>query len=54
VDRRRMTDRELILYLCQLLWDDLSDGDVPDDKDFKTLKEELTNRNIDYDNIFGY
>jgi hypothetical protein len=49
-----MTDTELILFLCRLLWDDLSDGDTPDSKDFEILKKELSNRNINYDEVFGY
>jgi len=49
-----MTDLELILYLCKILWDLCSDGDMPDDKDFETLNKELKARGQDPDDIFGY
>jgi hypothetical protein len=49
-----MTDPELILYLCRLLWDDISDGDTPMEEDWDTLRDELSSRDIDPDEIFGY
>ena len=41
-----MTDHELIEFLWKLLWNDLSDGDVPSDDELYTLKTELTKRGI--------
>ncbi len=44
-----MNDQELIEFLWKLLWNDLSDGDVPSDDQLYTLKEELTKRGIKFD-----
>lgn len=41
-----MSDEELIKFLWKLLWDDLSDGDTPSDKEMETLRVELTKREI--------
>lgn len=41
-----MNDQELIEFLWKLLWNDLSDGDVPSADEIYTLKEELTKRGI--------
>lgn len=49
-----MTDIELILYLCKLLWDDVSDGDTPSDEDFRIISHALEDRGIDPDEIFSY
>lgn len=41
-----MSDKELIEFLWNLLWSDLTDGDVPSEDDMYKLLEELTNRKI--------
>jgi hypothetical protein len=48
-----MTDEEFIIYLWNLLWDDISDGDTPDEEDFEILRKELNNRGI-IDGDFSY
>ena len=49
-----MTDIELILFLLKLLWDDCSDGDVPDENDWDKIREELIKRNVDPDEAMPY
>jgi hypothetical protein len=49
-----MTDKEFIIWLCELLWEDLSDGDVPDDADFDLIRKELQARDIDIGEVFTY
>lgn len=41
-----MNDKELIKFLWELLWNDLSDGDTPSDEELETLVRELTKRGI--------
>lgn len=48
-----MTDMELISFLWNLLWGDLSDGDTPTTAELEILKQELTKRNI-LDGDFEY
>lgn len=49
-----MTDEQFMVYLFMLLWNDLTDGDTPDDSDFDTIKEEFENRDIDYDELTAF
>jgi hypothetical protein len=41
-----LSDKELIKFLWELLWNDLSDGDTPSDTEMDILRVELTNRGI--------
>lgn len=41
-----MTDIELIKYIWTLLANDITDGDVPDVKQLKLVKDEFAKRNI--------
>ena len=48
-----MTDRQLILFLCRLLWDEITDGDSIDGEDLKKISDELRARGEEPDEIFG-
>ena len=49
-----MTNEKFILFLCNILWEDLADGDIPSDEDWKTIRNELFERGLDPDEIFPY
>jgi len=41
-----MEDNELIEFMWKIIYDELSDGDMPSDKDIHTLVIELYRRDI--------
>lgn len=41
-----MTDNELIQWLFDLLWDDLTDGNIPSDDELTVIKQELLKRGL--------
>lgn len=41
-----MSDKELIEFLWRLLWEDLSDGEIPSSDEQDVLLKELTDRGI--------
>ena len=47
-----MNDNEFIKYLCEQIWNITEHADC-DDLDFEMIVEELRNRNINPDEIFG-
>lgn len=49
----KMTDLELIKYLCELIWD-MVGGGTPEDTVWKILENELRKRGLDPEEIFGY
>ena len=49
-----MTDGEFILFLVGLLWNDISDGEMPTEAEFNIIRTELENRHIDPDEYMGY
>ena len=49
-----MDDTEFILFLVKLLWDEVSDGDTPEDKDFNVIRDELLERGIDPDEAMPF
>lgn len=46
-----MNDKEFIIYLCEQIWDLVSDGNEPN---IETIEEELRNRDINPDEVFIY
>lgn len=48
-----MTDNEFIVFLCKLFWS-LWSGSEPTDNDYDVIRQELSARNIDPDDIFVY
>jgi hypothetical protein len=53
-EETRMNDQELILFLCKLLWDEVSDGDTPSKKDWDDISLELKIRGLNPEEIFPY
>lgn len=44
-----MSDKEFIIYLCEQIWDIVSDGNEPD---LETIENELRSRDINPDDVF--
>lgn len=53
-DKDSLTDLEFIEYLVRLLWDDVTDGDTPEQKDFTKIEDELRARDLDPESLMGY
>jgi len=49
-----MSDIEFILFLIQLLWNEVTDGDTPTDDDFDVIRKELVERDYDPDQVMNY
>ena len=46
--------KDLILFLCKLLWECIVDGENPNPDEWEILRTELFNRDIDPDTAFPY
>jgi hypothetical protein len=53
-EEKQDSDLKFISFLVCLLWNDLSDGETPEEEDFKRIREELEIRGIDPDEVMGY
>jgi hypothetical protein len=42
-----MNDTEFILFLWKLLIEDLTDGDVPSEEEFETVRQEFIKRGLE-------